>query len=137
MQPVKAFKVFGETVEILTTTGITGGRSTTLIQTSPPGGGPPPHSHQHEDETFVVLEGIYELLLNGERIGLAAGEAAHAMRGSVHAFHNVGTETGKMLIFVSPGGFEKYLEEISPLSMPNDLAEVVAISDRYGISFAS
>jgi quercetin dioxygenase-like cupin family protein len=135
LAPIKSFTVFGEPVEILTTSEMTGGKSTTLIQSSPPGGGPPPHSHLHEDETFVVLEGEYELLLNREWQKLMPGEAVHAMRGSVHTFRNAGSTNGKILIFVNPGGFERYLEEISPLSIPADMQQVLAISERYGISF--
>jgi hypothetical protein len=30
---------------------------------------------------------------------------------------------------------EKYLEEISVLSMPQDMAQLLAISERYGIAF--
>jgi len=135
LNPVKTFKVFGEPIDILTTGEMTGGRSATLTQSSPPGGGPPPHSHLNEDETFFVLEGDYEFLENAEWRKVAHGEAVHAMRGSVHTFRNVGTNTGKVLIFVVPGGFEKYLEEISPLSIPEDMQQVLAISERYGISF--
>lgn len=40
-----------------------------------------------------------------------------------------------MVIFVSPGGIDEYLEEISKLSMPQDGAQLIAISNRYGISF--
>jgi hypothetical protein len=47
----------------------------------------------------------------------------------------VGATPGKMLVFVTPSGMEKYLEEISSLSMPADLAKLLAISERYGISF--
>jgi hypothetical protein len=32
-------------------------------------------------------------------------------------------------------GFEKHPEEISPLSTPADMAQVLAISERYGKSF--
>jgi hypothetical protein len=32
-------------------------------------------------------------------------------------------------------GMEKYLEEISVLSMPEDLSRLLAISERYGIFF--
>jgi quercetin dioxygenase-like cupin family protein len=132
---VKSFKVFGELVEVLITGEMTGGKSTTLTQSSPPGGGPPPHQHTYEDETFFVIEGDYEFLKNGEWHKAARGQAVPAMRGSVHTFRNVGATTGKMLVFVAPSGFEKYLEEISPLSVPNDMGEVLAISARYGISF--
>lgn len=54
---------------------------------------------------------------------------------SVHTFRNAGSTTGKMLVFVTPAGLEKYLEEISTLSMPGDRAKLLAISERYGIAF--
>ncbi len=40
-----------------------------------------------------------------------------------------------MLAFVMPARLEKYLEEISTLSMPQDAAQLMAISERYGITF--
>lgn len=108
---VKSFKVFGEPVDVPTTAEMTDGKSSTMTQTSPPGGGPPPHRHTNEDETV------------------------YAMRGSVPTFRNAGSTAGKMLVVVTPGGFEKYLEEISPLSIPADMPQLLAISERYGISF--
>ncbi|MGC1872559.1 MAG: cupin domain-containing protein [Acidobacteriaceae bacterium] len=135
MNPVKSFKVFGEPVEILVSGEMTGGLSTTLMQTSPPGGGPPPHSHLREDETFFVLEGDYELLQDGAWHKVPARQAVLATRGGVHTFRNAGTTTGKMLVFVTPAGMEKYLEEISVLTMPQDVEQLMAISERYEISF--
>lgn len=135
MNPAKTFRVLGESVEILIPGEMTGGLSTTLTQSSPPGGGPPPHRHTNEDETFLVLEGDYEFLQDGEWRRVQNGRAVHATRGSVHAFRNAGNVEGKMLIFVTPAGFEKYLEEISVLSIPQDMAQLVAVSERYGISF--
>ena len=41
-----------------------------------------------------------------------------------------------MIIFVALAGMEKYLEEISILSMPQDMTQLLAISERYGITFA-
>jgi quercetin dioxygenase-like cupin family protein len=136
LRPLKTFKVFGEPVEVLTDSPLTGGKSCTLIQTSPPGGGPPPHTHQNEDETFFVLEGDYEVLSAGEWTRVSAGEAVHGLRGSVHTFRNAGATTGRMLVFVTPAGMEKYLEEISTLSIPDDMPQILAISAHYGISFA-
>jgi quercetin dioxygenase-like cupin family protein len=132
---IKTFPVFGEPVEVLIPGESTGGLSTTLTQVSPPGGGPPPHSHQNEDETFFPLEGDYEFLHGGEWRKVKPGQAIHAKRGSVHTFRNVGTQTGKMLIFVAPSGIEKYLEEISVLALPADMPQLLAISERYGIAF--
>jgi quercetin dioxygenase-like cupin family protein len=68
-----------------------------------------------------VLDGRYELIVDGVSHTLTAGVALHAIRGSVHTFRNVGTMPGKMLIAVVPGGFDKYLEEISKFSVPNDM----------------
>jgi quercetin dioxygenase-like cupin family protein len=133
---VKSFKVFGEPIDILTTGEMTNGRSCMLIQTSPPGGGPPPHSHQNEDETFYVLEGDFEIFSSGQWSKLALGEAVQGNRDAVHTFRNAGTTTGRMLIFASPAGLEKYLEEISVLSIPQDMPQILAISERYGIKFA-
>ena len=136
MSDVKSFKIFGEVVEVLVPGEMTGGLSTTLTQASPPGGGPPPHSHLHEDETFFVLAGEYEFLEDGAWRKVEPGRALQARRGSVHTFRNVGTDMGKMLIFVAPSGMEKYLEEISTLSVPGEMEQILAVSTRYGISFA-
>lgn len=135
MSPTKTITVFGEPIEILVSGEMTHGRSTTLIQTSPPGGGPPPHAHRNEDEIFYVLEGDYEFLQNGEWSEAEPGQAVCGMRGAFHTFRNSGTTEGRMLIFVAPAGIENYFAEIAPLSMPWDLAQLLDISERFGISF--
>jgi quercetin dioxygenase-like cupin family protein len=132
----KTFKVFGEPVEVLIPGEMTGGLSTTTVQTSPPGGGPPPHSHKHEDETFYVLEGEYEFLRDGAWVKATVGEAVYSQRWSVHTFRNAGTTTGKMLVFIAPAGLERYLEELSVFSVPDDMPAILALSERYGITFA-
>jgi hypothetical protein len=47
----------------------------------------------------------------------------------------VGTTTGKMLVFATPSGMEKYPEEIFVLSVPQDMAQLLVISECYGIVF--
>ncbi|HLY43881.1 MAG TPA: cupin domain-containing protein [Terracidiphilus sp.] len=135
MTPTKSFTVFGEPIDVLVPGEFTAGRSATIIQTSPPGGGPPPHAHENEDEIFYVLEGNYEFLQNGKWSRVEPGEAVCGMRGSIHTFRNAGHTEGRMLIFITPAGLERYFEEISPLAMPWDLAQLLDISERFGISF--
>lgn len=136
MNAIKTFRVFGEPVEVLVSGEMTGGLSATITQMSPPGGGPPPHHHTREDEVFVVMEGDYELLQDGQWHKVGPGRAVHGKRGSVHTFRNVGKTEGKMLIFITPAGLENYLEEISVLSIPQDMPRLLEISDRYGVVFA-
>lgn len=135
MNPVKSFNVLGAHVDVITTSEMTGRRTCVVVETSTPGGGPPPHSHQNEDETFYVLEGEYEILAEGKWHKLTKGEGVHSNRGSVHTFRNSSAGTGKILIVVSPGGFEKFLEEISVLALPQDMPQLIDIADRYGIKF--
>ncbi|HEX4021366.1 MAG TPA: cupin domain-containing protein [Acidobacteriaceae bacterium] len=135
MAAIKTFKVLGETVEILVNRQVSGGGAAVMTQLSPPGGGPPPHVHTREDETFTVLEGEFELFDGTAWRSLRRGEVFFAQRGKPHAFRNSGSTDGKMLIFISPAGFEEYLEEISPLAMPQDMEKLQQISERFGIRF--
>jgi quercetin dioxygenase-like cupin family protein len=135
MTSIKSFPVLGDHVDLLVTQDMTGGVSVTLLETSPPGGGPPPHQHKNEDETFFVVEGEYEFLVDGQWIRASAGDSFYRARGTLHTFRNCGATAGRILTFVTPGGFQSYLEEISPLSVPDDLGKLFEISSRYGISF--
>jgi quercetin dioxygenase-like cupin family protein len=135
MEPIRKFNVLGAQVEVLLSGEQTSGLSAMMIETSPPGGGPPPHSHTNEDELFYPLEGDYEIFDGKEWHKVAVGSAAHYRRGGIHTFRNAGNTTGRILITVTPAGLEKYLEEISVLTIPQDMEKLIAISARYGITF--
>jgi quercetin dioxygenase-like cupin family protein len=135
MDSGKKFKVFGEPVEILLSGEQTGGLSAVILQTSPPGGGPPPHSHANEDEIFYPVEGDFEIFDGKEWHRLDTSRAAHYRRGGIHTFRNAGTTTARILIVATPAGLEAYLEEISVLTIPQDMEKLIAISARYGITF--
>jgi mannose-6-phosphate isomerase-like protein (cupin superfamily) len=134
MSSIKTFSVFGDRVDIFVDSAISSGLSSTLVQHVLPGS-PPPHSHTNEDETFVALDGEFELLMNGQWHPLAPGEAAYARRGSTHTFRNSGKTIGRIMVIVTPGGFEKYLQEIGIYSPATDMAKIIEISNRYGITF--
>jgi uncharacterized cupin superfamily protein len=135
MPSIKTFTVFGDRVNVFVDSSMSGGLSSTLVQEVHPGAGPPPHSHTKEDETFVVLDGDFEFLMDGKWHQLVPGEAAYARRGSIHTFRNSGKAIGRMLIVVTPGGFEKYLEEIGGYSPATDMPKIMEISNHYGITF--
>jgi hypothetical protein len=72
-------------------------------------------------------------------VRLDAGSFFHGPRGRIHGFHNEGTETAKLLIFISPGsGIEAMfagLAELTRQSTEIDPAKVAAVCGNYGIEF--
>ena len=84
MTPVKSFIVFGDSVDVIVNGSMSGGSSAVICQHNSPGDGPPPHMHTREDETFLVLEGDFELLAEGQWESMPRGEPIFAPRGHVH-----------------------------------------------------
>ena len=39
------------------------------------------------------------------------------------------------MIVITPGGFERYLQEIGGYSPATDMPKIIEISNRYGITF--
>lgn len=100
-----------------------------------PGGGPPPHIHHREDETFQVLEGDYEFLVDGKTIPASPGTTLFAPRGVAHTYRYVGKTPGRLLCVITPSGFEGFFEEIGALNPPQqqDIPRVMAIAKKFGL----
>jgi mannose-6-phosphate isomerase-like protein (cupin superfamily) len=49
---------------------------------------PPPHIHRHQVEEYQVLEGLFEVVVDGEWRTLAPGESATVPIGALHTFRN-------------------------------------------------
>ncbi|MCB4822877.1 cupin domain-containing protein [Roseicella aerolata] len=112
----------------------TAGRFALWEEPVPPGMGPPLHVHHREDEFFQVLSGRFRF-----RCGATVGEggegtAAFLPRGVPHAFRNIGTTPGLLLIGVTPGGFEEFFLEVADAGV-TDPAAAAAIGARYGLDF--
>jgi quercetin dioxygenase-like cupin family protein len=135
MSLIKSFTVFGDRVDLFVDSATSNGLCATIVEEVAPGGGPPPHRHTREDETFVVVDGEFEFLRDGSWQPLPPGEATFAPRGHIHTFRNSGSTPGKLCVFISPAGFEDYLEELSHYSPATDMPKILEISERYGISF--
>ncbi len=112
-RPRKRVWALGEDVSYLATSEDTGGRFSIVEIRTAPNGGPPPHVHSHQDEMFYLLEGEHAFLLDdGSRHVLHPGDLCFVPRGSVHTFSNTGPTTGRLLDLHTPGGFEKFFDEI-------------------------
>lgn len=140
----RVFDVGGDRVRIVLDAAATGGALGIIEAEVLPGGGPPPHVHTREDETFHVLEGQIEFTVDGERHTVRAGGTAFAPRGIPHAYRNESAGKARMLVMLTPGGFEGFFVETgtpaapgSPIAppTPDGLARLVGAASRYGLAF--
>ena len=89
----------------------------------------PLHRHSREDEYSFVLEGRMGAVLDGEVVHAEAGDLAFKPRGQWHTFWNAGDEPCRILEIISPGGFEKFFEELG--DSPGPPSE--ELLSRYGM----
>ncbi len=129
---------FGDEFLFLATAAATGGQFTAFVNTTPPGSGPPLHYHEHEDETFYVLEGQASFFADGKWTTVTPGSMVHAPRRSVHTFRNTGRSPLRQLIRTSPSGFEQFMrrcaEEFKRPGGP-DFGQITAVGLEHGIHF--
>src|ERR1700736_2603495 len=72
----------------------------------------PMHRHSREDEYSFVLEGRVGADLGGEIVYGEPGDFMYKPRGQWHTFWNAGDEPARILEIISPGGFEKFFDEL-------------------------
>lgn len=136
----------GDSYTVLVTGAQSGGAYFILDCLVPPGGGPPPHRHEREEEAFFLLQGTVTLIVDEQIIYAKQGDFVHIPRGTVHAFHNDGTEMVRMLAIFSPAGMEGWfaeaygpaLDRVAPPPPPTPamLALMVSAAPKYGVVFA-
>jgi mannose-6-phosphate isomerase-like protein (cupin superfamily) len=122
---------------LLLTAADTGGASSMWIEEVPPAAGPPLHIHLNEDEAFFVLEGDFRFQ-GGETVSMAGkGATVFIPRGTPHTFRNDGTASGRLLVTMTPGGFEGFFLAVDAegLSPPNDMARIESLAAQFGLKF--
>jgi quercetin dioxygenase-like cupin family protein len=101
-----------------------------------PGGGPPPHIHHREDETFQVLEGEYEFTCDGKTFKAQKGATIFAPRGVPHTYRYLGETPGRLMVTLTPAGFEKFFEEVGALTpQQQEIPRVIEMAKKYGLEF--
>lgn len=103
---------FGTTTMTLLATGRDTNDSFALIDSVAPND-TGRHVHQHEDEAFYVLEGTHEFERGDETIELGPGGFVFLPRGIPHAHRRSGEDPGRLLILITPAGFENFFVELS------------------------
>ncbi len=129
--------VLGSPYRFLMTSADTGGAFALLEVTAPPQFAVPLHLHTREDETFFVLDGTMEAECGGCALTLPKDATARLPRNVPHSYRNPGTSPARYLVLITPGGFEKCLEEFARLSsdQPPSAETLQAIGKKYGLEF--
>jgi quercetin dioxygenase-like cupin family protein len=96
--------------------------------------GPPLHIHRATDEGFYVLEGTFGFQAGDETVEGQAGAFVHIPRGLAHTYWNQGSVPARLLIIISPPGFEAYFEELSTMLAAAGNSQEAAIRVRRALS---
>ncbi len=118
------------------------GASDVHEQILPVGAGAGLHRHPSYDETFVVIEGRFDFVVDGAPRTAAAGELVVVPRGTPHSLTSIGPDPGRLLIVGTPGGhFERFIAEICAAQVDpgggsaRPAIDFRAIAARHGIEF--
>lgn len=91
---------------------------------------PPSHLHPAQDETFEILEGSVEFILDGVRKEFAAPAVVEVPAGTVHQLHNISDQPAMVLWSTRPalrtGEFFLALHEAA-----GDIDRLVAVLTEY------
>jgi hypothetical protein len=69
---------------------------------------------------MYVLEGEFQLSIGDEETPAPEGSFVLVRRGTLHTIANIGLTHGRLLIFLTPPGFEQYWDEMSRLLEATD-----------------
>lgn len=96
----------------------TGGRLLALETIAAPGEGPPFHTHAHEDECLVVLDGTVRFRLRDDVETAPAGSLVYVPCGVPHTWENAGDAAARMLVWFTPSGMERFFDRFAALEGP-------------------
>ncbi len=127
----------GVRTEIHLTALQTGGAFCLLVDHPPVGWSLAAHLHQNEAETIHIVEGEFEMEVDGARSRLSAGETIYVPRGVIHSGANIGRQSGRRVLLFSPAGMERFFSEAgasTPDTEP-DIPALLAAAGRHGWEF--
>lgn len=87
----------------------TGGAYCVIEASLAPGIGVPRHTHTREDESYYVLSGELELIVEGKVFVLRAGDSLMAPHDIPHQIRNSGSIENQYLVIFSPSGLDEFL----------------------------
>jgi mannose-6-phosphate isomerase-like protein (cupin superfamily) len=125
--------------EIHLTGDDTGGAFCLLVDHPGVGWSLPPHVHEDAAETIHVVEGEFEMTIEGVTERLGAGQTVHVPAGVVHSGANVGASSGRRILTFTPAGMEGFFREAGAAA-PDAEPDRGAVRDaaiRHGWRFST
>ena len=104
----RPLRVIGELMTIKAREADTGGAFSLVEMTVAPGS-QGPHEHHHPDceESFYVIDGDLRFTVDGQSVPAPSGTFLVIPRGATHGYANPGNTPVRVLVLISPPGFEQ------------------------------
>jgi quercetin dioxygenase-like cupin family protein len=107
----------------------------------PAGFAPPPHIHQVSDEAFLVLDGQFDGFCGDQAWRAGPGSLVYLPHGIPHGFTVSPAGPGRIIVVVSPGGFDQFVAAAGepardlrlPEPVPPDPAHLTRLAAAHGI----
>lgn len=127
----------GVRTEIHLASGDTNGAFCLLVDYPPAGWSLPAHLHRGVAETIYVVDGEFDMTVDGVSSRVSAGQAIHVPPDVIHSGGNAEDAPGHRVVIFSPAGMERFFLELGTDSpgAEVDLREAVAIAIRHGWRF--
>ena len=128
---------FGEVHVVIHADAESTGGALGVMEEVPPLADTPLHVHTNEDELFYALEGEHVIQVGDEEHRIGPGETAFGPRGVPHAQRRVVPGEGRILIAITPGGFEGFFRALAEADRRSKLGPdaYAAASQKFGITW--
>lgn len=136
----RTLEVMGASINILASSEETGGQHAMIEFNVPPGfPGAPPHFHHKMVESFYILEGTVDLIIDGEVRPTGPGGFAIIQPGVVHGYRN--TSSARARFLVTAKGHDEFFFELiewmerEPVWPPKDRAALARFGLRHDTAY--
>lgn len=134
-EAVEALELFdGLTMKVLLSSTETNGLQAIFEDIVEPGVGLGRHIHHQQDETFLFLEGTFDVEIDGKLYRMVAGDVVFVPKGTVHTWKNVGKNQGRLRYIFSPAlNIEAMFREFHEVKLAGEFTEEIMkkIAEKY------
>jgi quercetin dioxygenase-like cupin family protein len=133
----QVLRAFGQEGHVLVSSEQTGRAFCIMRFFTPPGADTPPHTHQNEDETFIIESGEVEVNVGGKLVRARTGDTVYLPKKIPHAPKKISDGTLQVVVVCVPGGFDEFFAACAEeWAKPHpEMSAIVQIAARFGIQF--